>query len=62
MKQSILRFKDVLERTGLSRATIYAQMKSGLFPQSFKLGLRAAGWHEADVQSWINSRQSSKAV
>jgi prophage regulatory protein len=62
MNQKILRLKTVQDWTGLSRSTIYAMLKAGNFPKSVKLGLRSVGWFEADIQSWINSRQASKAV
>ena len=38
MKSSkILRINEVIERTGLSRATIYRQIKSGQFPKKLSL-------------------------
>lgn len=56
--QKILRLKDVIDWTGLSRSTIYAMIKNGLFPKSFALGARSVGWLEADIQSWIASRKT----
>lgn len=49
----IIRFPEVIKRTGLSRNTIYLQMVAGTFPQSFKLGPRAAGWSEIAVDQWV---------
>ena len=49
----ILRLKDVMKRTGLSRSTIYMQMSEGKFPQSRSLGARAVGWLESDIDQWI---------
>lgn len=60
--QKIVRLPDVINSTGLSRSTIYAMRKNGNFPQSVKLGVRAVGWYEADIQDWLASRQASKAV
>lgn len=62
MNQKILRLRAVQDWTGLGRSTIYAMLKTGNFPQSVKLGLRSVGWFEADIQSWIASRQASKAA
>ncbi|MCS3434035.1 AlpA family transcriptional regulator [Klebsiella sp. BIGb0407] len=56
--QQILRIKEVIARTGLSRATIYRQMACGRFPQCFSLtgeGGRAVGWLEESVNGWIQS-------
>lgn len=49
----ILRLKDVLETTGLSRATMYKMMSDGAFPKSISLGERSVGWLEGEVQDWI---------
>lgn len=56
----ILRLPDVKTRTGLSRASIYAYMRKGLFPQNIRLGERSVGWMLADVESWIAQRQPSQ--
>ena len=52
----ILRRNQVEERTGLSRASIYAFMKTGAFPKSVALGARSVGWRESDIEDWISSR------
>ena len=41
----------VLNRTGLSNATLYRRIREGLFPPSITLGNRAVGWlaHEVDT-------------
>lgn len=60
MKSSkILRIKEVIARTGLSRATIYRQMNKNLFPPKFSLtgtGGRAVGWLEGSIDAWIAER------
>jgi len=56
----VLRLKAVLQRTGLSRATIYRLMNVGEFPRSFKIGKVASGWLEAEVSAWISERASAR--
>ncbi|MDO3618800.1 AlpA family transcriptional regulator [Ralstonia pseudosolanacearum] len=58
----ILRIKQVMEITGLAKPTIYLHMKQGTFPRQIKLGPKAAGWLQADVQAWINSRIAASRV
>lgn len=53
---TILRLPAVKRRTGLSRSSIYEQMKKGLFPQSISLGARAVGWVQSDIDEWLNNR------
>jgi prophage regulatory protein len=56
MSIRILRLPAVRERTGLSRSSIYAFMSANEFPRQLKLGDRAAGWLESEVDEWITAR------
>jgi prophage regulatory protein len=53
----VARMPEVTERTGLSRGSIYRLMSAGRFPRSIKLGERAIGWRESDLNAWLESRQ-----
>ena len=50
---TILRLPAVKASTGLSRSTIYLRVSQGTFPQPVKLGGRAAGWVQAEIQEWL---------
>jgi len=51
----ILRIKSVLERTGLSRATMYRKMHSGTFPKNIRISTRCTGWRESAITEWMNN-------
>ena len=51
----IIRMSTVLDRTGLSRSTLYRKLAEGSFPRSVKLGEHSAGWHESAVNEWIRN-------
>jgi len=53
---TILRLPDVKASTGLSRSTIYLRVAEGTFPKPVRLGGRAVGWLEAEVQEWLQGR------
>ena len=53
---TILRRRQVEQRTGLSRSTLYQYMKDGYFPKPVPLGPRAVGWLESEVSEWITMR------
>ena len=55
----ILRIHQVTETIGLSRASIYRLMRLGLFPKSIKIGIKAVGWVQAEIEMWIAERQIS---
>ena len=52
----IIRLKDVIETTGLSRSTIYNYIDQGVFPKSVPLGGRAIGWVDGEVSDWLMAR------
>ena len=49
----ILRRPQVEARTGLSRSTIYAKISANAFPKSVRLGVRAVGWIESEIDGWL---------
>lgn len=52
----ILRRRQVEQRTGLSRSTIYLRVAQGNFPKAVSFGARAVGWLESEIEEWLNSR------
>ncbi len=52
----VLRLRTVMNRTGLSRSTIYLRIREGSFPRQIVLGPRSVGWLESDVTAWIRAR------
>jgi prophage regulatory protein len=55
-RMTILRRKQVQDRTGLSRSTIYLRIAQGTFPKAVSLGARAVGWVESEIEEWLHSR------
>jgi prophage regulatory protein len=51
----ILRLPSVIERTGLSRSTLYRKMQLGTFPKQLRISTRCAGWRESDVEVWVRN-------
>lgn len=52
----VLRVKDVVKLTGLSRVTIWRFEKVGRFPSRVQLGPNSVGWIEDHVLAWIADR------
>lgn len=51
---TILRLPSVISRTGLSRSSIYAMIRSGKFPPAVSLGgPRAVGWIQHEIDDWL---------
>lgn len=51
----ILRINAVLERTGLSRSTMYRKMQMGTFPKNVQISERCAGWRESAIAAWLRN-------
>lgn len=49
----ILRIRTVLERTGLSRSTLYRKIQEGRFPRQIAISTRCTGWRESAVNEWL---------
>lgn len=60
---TILRLKQVLMRTGLSRSTVYDKINlksprfDAAFPKQVSLGIGSVGWRESEITAWIESRK-----
>lgn len=57
MVHQILRRPAVEQITGLSRSTIYKWMDNDRFPKAVKLGPRAVGWFQADIDAWLEQHR-----
>lgn len=51
--ERIIRLKTVLNRTGLSRSTVYRKIAEGTFPPQVRISANGAGWHESELNRWI---------
>jgi predicted DNA-binding transcriptional regulator AlpA len=57
----VLRMKQLIERTNLSRATLYVLIASDpTFARKIKLTARSVGFLESEVDAWIASRAESR--
>lgn len=49
----LLTIKQVIEKTELSRATVYRYLKKGIFPSPRRLDSKTIRWIESDIIDWI---------
>jgi len=59
--QRILRHPAVLDLIGDKRTKNYNDQRIGLFPRPVKIGARASGWPEHEVQAVIGARIAGKS-
>ena len=61
MTDKILRTREVMERTGLSRTTIWRKVRAGKFPAPLQLTENAVGWPESRISKWFEVVGGSRA-
>ena len=52
---NILRIEEVLRCTGLSRTTIWRDVRADRFPAPLKIGRNRIGWREDEIDAWQDS-------
>lgn len=55
-----MRLKEVMEMTGLARATVYKYVANNQFPKSIPLGDRAVAWLDSEVEDWMLERLAER--
>jgi prophage regulatory protein len=56
----IIRKAQVLECVGMKATWLHEQVKAGKFPRPVRLGERAVGWRQSDVEAWLESREHAQ--
>lgn len=59
-RRRFLRYKAVVERTGLCKRTIENLIRDDLFVKPVKIGVRAVGFVEEEVDSWVEARIAAR--
>ena len=54
----LIRLKEVQNRLGVSRSTIYLWIAEGNFPKPIKMGARLVAWPEHTLNLWMQERLS----
>lgn len=60
MSHALLRLPAVTAASGLSRSTLYARIKGGLWPKPVPLGPRAVGFPAGEVDAVLGARIAGK--
>ena len=55
-QRRVLRLPEVIRRTGKRRTSLLEAVRHGQFPKPIRIGARAIGFIEAEVDAWIDAR------
>lgn len=56
----LLRKPQVLEKIGVSAATLWRMCKVGMFPKPIKVGINSVAWIEQEIDDWIADKVSER--
>ena len=56
----IVRLPEVETKTGYKHSTIYRRISEGTFPAPIRLGPKAVGWLQEELDSWIADRVAER--
>lgn len=56
MDMKILKVNEVVKITGKSKPTLYTEINEGRFPPPIKIGMRASGFIESEVEAVMRAR------
>jgi prophage regulatory protein len=55
-QERMIRIKEVMRITGLSRSTIYAMIAENVFPKQKRIGKRAIAFLHSEIAEWVRTR------
>lgn len=55
----LIRLTEVMNLTGICRASIYNYIKAGIFPSPAKFG-KSSLWEYNEIQEWIEKRLAER--
>jgi prophage regulatory protein len=61
MQNNIIRLKSAIQKTGLSKSSIYSLLAENKFPKRVQLSARSIGFLESEIDLWIAEKLSNRA-
>ena len=58
----LLTLEQVVNRTTLSKFTIYQMIKLELFPKQIQVGRNRVAWIEEEIRQWIEQKISDRGT
>jgi prophage regulatory protein len=58
---SLLKLKEVMQKTSLGQSYIYKSMYLGTFPKQLKISKRCVRWYKSEIQQWIEDQKIHQA-
>jgi len=59
---NFVRIKDVMQKTGIAKSTIWLWVKEDKFPKPIKLSERITVWDEDEIDKWIELKKFNNSI
>lgn len=56
----LIKLKEVMTNTGLSRSSVYRYISEGHFPKPIATGERSVAWLDSEIDDWILERVAQR--
>ena len=53
----LISFREVAQRVGLSRSSVWRMERVGQFPKRRRLSVNRVAWWEPEIEEWLRSRE-----
>ena len=61
-RERFLGIPEIVNRTGMSKVTIYNRINQGFFPKQIPIGANLVVWFERDFQQWMQEQVDKSRV
>ncbi len=58
----LIRLTEVLRICGMSRSTLYKNIKERQFPEPLRISARSVAWLQSEVQEWVELKVKLRSV
>ncbi|MBV8634766.1 MAG: AlpA family transcriptional regulator [Burkholderiaceae bacterium] len=58
----LIRLKEVLRICGMSRTTLYNNIRDKQFPEPIQISARAVAWLQSEVLEWLDMRIKLRSI
>jgi prophage regulatory protein len=60
--QNLLSLKAVVQKTSLSRTTIWRLARAGEFPTAVRVSSNRIAWRQHEIDTWLSSRPTLRVT
>ena len=60
LDERVIRKPELMNRIGLSDASVWRMERKGMFPRRIRLGGNSVGWFESEINRWFAQKAAER--